>query len=145
MNKTKGILLIAIVAIALIVKFCNGQSNLDFSKRHQLEIKNDKKENQNYNKAPQLNQNIPPKVIEVLRYVRLHQEPPSGYVGGEKFFNREKRLPIFDKKNQKINYTKWDVNPKIKGENRGAERLITSDKKAYYTPDHYETFIEIIE
>lgn len=92
-----------------------------------------------------LNSEIPQKVLEVLAYVRKHHKAPDGYVGGDVFRNREKRLPQRYNNGKKINYLKWDVNPKVKGKNRGAERLITSDKKAYYTADHYDTFIEIIE
>lgn len=43
-----------------------------------------------------------------------------------------------------ITYREWDVNPKIKGVDRGEERLVTgSDGSAYYTADHYQTFIHI--
>lgn len=38
----------------------------------------------------------------------------------------------------------WDVNPYVKGFDRGAERLVTgSDGKAYYTSDHYATFVQL--
>ncbi len=43
-----------------------------------------------------------------------------------------------------ITYQEWDVNRKVSGVNRGAERLITgSDGSAYYTSDHYRTFTKI--
>lgn len=88
---------------------------------------------------------IPAKVYEVLAYIDTHGKAPEGYVGGRRFGNYEKRLP---QKNQitrkKINYREWDVNPVKQGRNRGAERLVTGDNKsAYYTKDHYETFVEI--
>jgi len=66
-------------------------------------------------------------------------------VGGRIFYNREKRLPILNENSQKINYREWDVHEKVKGVNRGPERLITSEETAYYTKDHYKTFIYIKE
>ena len=81
---------------------------------------------------------VPQKVIEVLNYVKAHGEAPKGYVGGRVFQNREHRLP------ETTTYNEWDVNPKVNGQNRGAERLITGkDKSAYYTNDHYRTFKKI--
>jgi len=42
-----------------------------------------------------------------------------------------------------MNYTEWDVNPFIKGVNRGTERVVIgSDGSAYYTGDHYESFLQ---
>jgi len=86
---------------------------------------------------------VPAYVIEVLDFVSLHQKAPEGYVGGRTFYNREQKLPkTMD--NQAIQYQEWDVHPKKAGQNRGAERLVTgSNKAAYYTPDHYKTFISI--
>jgi ribonuclease T1 len=89
--------------------------------------------------------NVPQKVYEVLRYVRANGEAMPNYVGGRNFQNREKRLPIKDDSGRKLRYQEWDVNPKVRGQNRGAERLVTSPEKAYYTNDHYQTFIEIKE
>ncbi len=89
-------------------------------------------------------QEIPQKVYEVLSYVRQNNMPPQGYTGGKYFGNFEKRLPQKDVRGRKMNYREWDVNPKQKGKNRGAERLITSaDRRAWYTNDHYGSFIEI--
>lgn len=87
----------------------------------------------------------PKKVYEVLDYIDKHQKAPQGYVGGRKFNNYEKLLPKVSKAtNLKIDYQEWDVNPKIKGQNRGAERLVTgNDQSAYYTKDHYKSFTQI--
>jgi ribonuclease T1 len=85
---------------------------------------------------------IPAKAFKVLKYVRENGIAPSGYEGGRRFGNYEKQLPQKDGF-QRINYQEWDVNPKIRGKNRGAERLVTSPVKAYYTGDHYRTFIEM--
>jgi ribonuclease T1 len=88
--------------------------------------------------------NIPAKVYKVLKHIRETGEAPKGYVGGRIFQNRERHLPSKDAQNKKIKYQEWDVNPKKKGKNRGAERLITgSDDKAWYTIDHYATFTEV--
>lgn len=81
---------------------------------------------------------VPQKVIDVLNYVKAHGEAPEGYVGGRVFQNREHRLP------ETTTYNEWDVNPKVNGQNRGAERLITGkDHSAYFTNDHYRTFKRI--
>jgi ribonuclease T1 len=87
---------------------------------------------------------IPAKVFKVLSYVKAHGEAMPGYVGGRTFQNRERRLPRSSSSGEKIRYQEWDVNPKRSGQNRGAERLITaSDQHAYFTDDHYSTFIQI--
>jgi ribonuclease T1 len=64
--------------------------------------------------------------------------PLPGYVGGRDFQNRERRLPRGD-------YREYDVNPKMRGRSRDAERLVIEQRtgKAYYTGDHYRTFIPL--
>ncbi len=90
------------------------------------------------------NNRIPAKVYKVLQYVREHNEAMPGYVGGRNFQNRERRLAIKDNTGKKIKYQEWDVNPKRGGVNRGVERLVTgSDNRAWYTNDHYLTFVEV--
>jgi ribonuclease T1 len=87
---------------------------------------------------------VPEKVGRVLKYVDENKKAPKGYVGGRIFQNRERRLPKFDKEKKPIKYQEWDVNPKVRGRNRGPQRLITgSDGSAFYTPDHYKTFTKI--
>ncbi len=87
---------------------------------------------------------IPDQALKVLKFIRENNKPMNGYVGGRKFGNYEGFLPKKDKLNQKIYYKEWDIYPKIEGKNRGAERLVTgSDQKAYYTRNHYKTFVEI--
>jgi ribonuclease T1 len=91
-----------------------------------------------------LPEGVPEKVLKVLKYVDEHDKAPQGYLGGRTFQNRERRLPARDKQGKPIRYREWDVNPKVRGKNRGPERLVTgSDGSAYYTPDHYRTFIKI--
>jgi guanyl-specific ribonuclease Sa len=91
------------------------------------------------------NPEIPTKVISVLAYIRAYGQAPEAYAGGDRFFNREGLLPEKTSQGKKIKYQKWDVNPRIRGENRGAERLVTSERSAFYTADHYNSFIKIIE
>ncbi|HEU4684536.1 MAG TPA: ribonuclease domain-containing protein [Nitrospira sp.] len=81
----------------------------------------------------------PKKAYDLLALLRERQgEPLPGYVGGHPFHNRERRLPPG-------RYREYDVNPKIRGRSRGAERLVIDQRtgKAYYTDDHYRTFIPL--
>lgn len=56
-------------------------------------------------------------------------------IGGDRFGNREKRLPAKEGRT----YQECDLN--YQGKYRGAERLVYSnDGLIYYTGDHYETF-----
>jgi guanyl-specific ribonuclease Sa len=91
---------------------------------------------------------IPRKVAAVLKTIDESHQAPEGYEGGRKFLNLgrdgEQVLPRSDARGAQIQYREWDVNPHIAGKNRGTERLITgSDGSAYYTPDHYRTFLRI--
>lgn len=65
-------------------------------------------------------------------------EPPPGYVGGRTFHNRERHLP-------KGRYREYDVNPKLRGRPRDEERIVIEQNtgKAYYTGDHYRTFLSL--
>jgi ribonuclease T1 len=80
---------------------------------------------------------VPQKARDVLAEIeKRHGEPPPGYVGGRAFQNRERRLP-------RGSYREYDVSPKVSGRARGAERIVIerSTGRAYYTRDHYETFV----
>ncbi|QDQ96739.1 ribonuclease domain-containing protein [Tomitella fengzijianii] len=64
-----------------------------------------------------------------------------GTKGGQRFGNRENRLPQRDAGGDRIRYSEWDVNPKKPGQGRDAERIVTGDEgSAWYTGDHYSTF-----
>ena len=40
-----------------------------------------------------------------------------------------------------VNYKEYDINPYVKGQNRGAERIVIGDDgSVWYTNDHYYTF-----
>ena len=94
------------------------------------------------NTQPQVQ--IPAYVLETLQFIRRNGQAPEGFVGGREFQNKEKRLPAKDSGNKRIRYSEWDVRPKVQGQNRGPERLVTgSDHSAYYTRDHYKTFLKI--
>ena len=73
---------------------------------------------------------------------------PHGFKGGRAFLNDGRKgvevLPRVDLKGNYITYREWDVNSFQKGISRGAERLVTgSDGSAFYTKDHYNTFVRI--
>ncbi len=60
------------------------------------------------------------------------------------FENKEGRLPEKDSQGNDIKYREHDVNDKLPGKGRDAERFVTgSDGSIYYTNDHYGTFIKI--
>lgn len=87
---------------------------------------------------------IPEHVHKVLAYVKAHGEAPPGTEGGRRFGNYEHRLPERDAQGRALHYQEWDVQLKVRGRNRGAERLVTgSDGRAWYTGDHYRTFTEV--
>ncbi|MDH3007217.1 MULTISPECIES: ribonuclease domain-containing protein [Gordonia] len=67
-----------------------------------------------------------------------------GTKGGITFRNNERRLPATDADGRRVAYREWDVNPKEPGRSRDAERIVTgSDGTAWYTADHYRSFILI--
>jgi guanyl-specific ribonuclease Sa len=69
--------------------------------------------------------------------------PLPGYKGGSVFQNSGGVLPGVDGAGNAITYREWDVNPYVKGVDRGPERLVTgSDGSAYYTGDHYGSFLQ---
>ncbi|MEQ1793184.1 MAG: ribonuclease domain-containing protein [Nitrospira sp.] len=79
---------------------------------------------------------VPLKAQELLKRLQEREGAPlPGYIGGRDFQNRERRLP-------RGHYREYDVNPKIRGRSRDAERLVIEQRtgKAYYTGDHYRTF-----
>lgn len=81
----------------------------------------------------------PRKAQDLLKRLQEREGVPlPGYVGGRDFQNRERRLP-------RGRYREYDVNPKIRGRARDAERLVIEQRtgKAYYSGDHYRTFIPL--
>ena len=87
---------------------------------------------------------IPAQVRQTLAYVRQHGYAPPGFVGGRVYGNYEGQLPRYNARRKRIEYREWDVRPRAEGRNRGAERLVTgNDGRAWYTADHYRTFLEV--
>lgn len=87
---------------------------------------------------------VPAQALRVLAHVKAHGVAPPGTVGGRGFGNFERRLPLQDAQGRPIRYREWDLWPKVRGRNRGPERLVTgSDGRAWYTGDHYRTFTEV--
>jgi ribonuclease T1 len=83
---------------------------------------------------------VPSKALQVLAYVRRTGQAPARHEGGRIFENRERQLP------RQGRYREYDVDPlPPPGSNRNAERLVVEEKsqRAWYTPNHYRTFIEI--
>ena len=78
----------------------------------------------------------PQKAQDLLAQLQArHGDPLPGYIGGREFHNREHRLPPG-------HYHEYDVNPKIRGRSRDAERIVVEQDtgRAYYSGDHYRTF-----
>jgi ribonuclease len=83
------------------------------------------------------------KIENIVEYARKNNgTPPVGFKGGKVYSNLpkngEQKLP------DGIAYREYDINPYIKGVNRGSERIIIgSDKSIWYSFDHYKSFIRI--
>ena len=76
------------------------------------------------------------KAQTLLEAIQQHEgKALPGYIGGGIFQNRERRLP-------RGHYREYDVNPKIRGRSRDAERIVIEQAtgRAYYSGDHYRTF-----
>ena len=86
-------------------------------------------------------QAAPQKARDLLtRLQARHGKSLPGYVGGREFQNRERRLPLG-------HYREYDVNPRIRDRPRDSERVIIEQDtgRAYYTGNHYRTFIPLNE
>lgn len=88
---------------------------------------------------------VPDRAYATLAEIDAGRWPDSanapGTRGGDRFGNRENRLPGRDANGGPITYQEWDVNPKQRNRSRDAERIVTgSDGSAWYTGDHYATF-----
>lgn len=83
----------------------------------------------------------PQRAKDLLEAIQQHEgKPLPGYIGGRAFQNRERRLPLG-------HYREYDVNPKIRGRPRDAERIVIEQNtgRAYYTDNHYRTFMPLNE
>jgi ribonuclease T1 len=87
---------------------------------------------------------IPEAAFSTWNYIKQYNKAPKGNVGGRQFGNYEELLPKINTQKKKLKYREWDIYPKKNGKNRGAERLVTSsDGNAYYTADHYSSFVKL--
>lgn len=91
---------------------------------------------------------VPARVTRTLALIDAGEWPEAarapGTKGGITFRNNERLLPTTDANGRRITYREWDVNPKEPGRSRDAERIVTgSDGTAWYTADHYRSFIAI--
>ena len=66
------------------------------------------------------------------------QGQTKGTKAGKKYENKNNKLPSIDENGNPITYKEWDVNNKLPGSGRDAERFVTgSDGSVYYTDSHY--------
>jgi guanyl-specific ribonuclease Sa len=84
---------------------------------------------------------VPQNAYDVRDFVSNHNgSPPNGYKGGKTFANDGRngsaRLP-----ERYAPYLEYDARPKFVGQSRGLERIVIGNGVAYYTPDHYMSFI----
>ncbi|MFF0491196.1 ribonuclease domain-containing protein [Nocardia sp. NPDC004068] len=91
---------------------------------------------------------VPDRAYQTLVEIDAGRWPDSadapGTKGGDQWLNRDGTLPKSDAAGRSIGYREWDVNPKVRGQTRDAERIVTgSDGSAYYTGDHYRTFTKM--
>ncbi len=143
-------IIIGLVLGLLIAKnvFIKNTNNIQQPTVQNNQTDNNRKPKYNDNTNTQNTENsnnaIPAKAYTVVAYIKANNSAMDGYVGGRVFTNREGNLPRLDAQGNEITYQEWDVNRKVKGQNRGAERICTgSDGRSWYTNDHYSTFTEI--
>lgn len=98
----------------------------------------------------------PRNASDTLKYIDEHNgTPPPGFKGGKPYGNDPakyakegetpgEKLPDTTSDGKAISYKEYDVNPKVKGQDRGPERLVIGDDgSVYYTSGHYRSFIRI--
>lgn len=82
------------------------------------------------------------KFYKVKKYANSHDgKAPVGFKGGKQFRNDKGTLQQTMKNGFSVTYREYDVNPFVKGVNRGVERLVIgSNGLAYKTVNHYLSF-----
>lgn len=83
---------------------------------------------------------IPQHAWDTLDYIKSHNgSPPKGYKGGKPFANDGRnggeRLPDIY-----APFYKYDVHPKMAGQDRGVERIVIGNGAAWNTSSHYHIF-----
>ncbi|MDL9946682.1 ribonuclease domain-containing protein [Gordonia sp. ABSL11-1] len=91
---------------------------------------------------------VPAHVRTTLALIDAGDWPAAAHApgtrGGTVFRNNERNLPVTGSDGRRVSYREWDVNAKEPGRSRDAERIVTgSDGTAWYTDDHYRTFVRI--
>lgn len=86
---------------------------------------------------------VPKEANETLAYVDQNGRAAQGYKGGKEFLNDGRNnsqvLPTSG-----MPYHEYDIYPHINGTPRGLERIVIgADNSAWYTGDHYRTFIRM--
>ena len=85
-------------------------------------------------------------------YVKYNKDGWNGRVPGQTegtraggiYKNRDGKIPNTDQSGNPITYREYDVNNKVAGQNRDAERFVRgSDGSVYYTNDYYGTFTKV--
>jgi RHS repeat-associated protein len=85
----------------------------------------------------------PKNAWETFERVESKGSPLPGYKGGSTFANDGSGGAQILPRGSGVTYREWDVNPNVKGVDRGAERIVTgSDGTAYYTNNHYTSFTQ---
>lgn len=83
---------------------------------------------------------IPEKARNMAQQIKNNNGTPlPGYKGGKIYQNNPvnggQKLP------EGVNYREYDIDPYVKGQGRGAERIVIGDDDSvWYTNDHYYTF-----
>ena len=89
---------------------------------------------------------VPQKARDIAAQVKSRNgAAPQGYRGGKTYRN----IPVNEGDQllpEGVNYKEYDINPYVRGQNRGAERIVIGDDDSvWYTNDHYHTFIKVEE
>jgi ribonuclease T1 len=88
--------------------------------------------------------NIPRAAYMALLYYDLYKQAPPSFNGIKKFYGDRSPLPKQDQAGNPIAYIESDIYPVIPKINRGAQRIVVGENgTAYYTPNHYQSFVEI--
>src|SRR5262245_39849047 len=87
---------------------------------------------------------VPRAAYIALLYYERYQQAPPGFIPVKTFYVTNNQLPETDDSGKAIIYIESDVSPSLPGINRGRQRIVIgSNGIAYYTDDHYRTFIKI--
>jgi ribonuclease T1 len=88
--------------------------------------------------------NIPRAAYVALLYYDLYQQAPPSFNGIKIFYSKKSGLPEIDQTGKPIDYIESDIYPAIPKINRGTQRIVVGNNgAAYYTPNHYKSFVEI--